>query len=78
MRQGIEIHSIPRGKVVNVHRVEYRDGTGDVVFGFEKLDDVCTIPQGFLGITDVRRVEEQVWRVLVEPRDQAAETRDRG
>lgn len=65
-RKGLAVHSIPRGQVARVHRVEYPDGTGDVRFTMTRdTYDHWNVPTGFHGIPDVRRVEEQARRTLI-------------
>jgi hypothetical protein len=63
-RGGVAVYSILRGTVTEVHRIEYDDGTGDVVFG-EPRHGAYLLDRGFVSIDDVRRVEEQVRRTLV-------------
>jgi hypothetical protein len=66
----VEIHTIPRGKLVNVHRIEYADGHGDVIFSYQRVgnDEVGGWrPIGFEGVAEVRRVEELVRRILLDP-----------
>ena len=60
----VTVHAIPRGtiKVNKVHRVQYPDGSGDVV-----LRGGSSTLSGFRGVEDVRRVEELVRRFLVAP-----------
>jgi hypothetical protein len=68
-RGAVKVYTIPRGTIRGVHRLEYADGSGDVLFravGHE-FQDLYLGPPGFEGIADVRRVEEQVRRTLVEP-----------
>jgi hypothetical protein len=65
----VEIHTMPRGKVVNVHRIEYADGHGDVIFSHQRVgqDDFGEWrPIGFEGVVEVRRVEELVRRTLLD------------
>jgi hypothetical protein len=66
---GVEIYTIPRGKVVNVHRIEYADGHGDVIFSYQRVGDDEVggwRPIGFEGVVEVRRVEELVRRTLLD------------
>ena len=63
---GMQVFTIPRGKISNVHRVEYRDGTGDVIFAFHEFGFGGAYLEGFEGVSDVRRVEEQVRRTLID------------
>lgn len=67
-RGAFRVDTIPRGGFAAVHRVEFPDGSGDVVFrdrvvgaDFEVFSSL-----GFYGIAEVRRVEEQVRRTLIE------------
>lgn len=72
-RGAVRVVSIPRGKVRTVHRIEFPDGSGDVIFTTPgmavetemTLDTPYVVPAGFHGVADVRRVEEQVRRVLI-------------
>jgi len=61
----IKIYTFPSGSVKadSLHRVQFPDGSGDVVFQGDYYHD----PSGFTGIADVRRVEELVRRFLVDP-----------
>lgn len=71
----VKVHTLPRGsiKLDQVYRIQYPDGSGDVILRPPlSADEVLMgaeleLPTGFTGITDVRRVEELVRRVLVEP-----------
>ena len=60
--RAIAVHTFPRGsiKVEDIKRTQYVDGSGSVLIRPMHLD-----PSGFLGIADVRRVEEMVRRFLV-------------
>lgn len=49
--------------IAGIHRVEFPDGTGDVVFEQEPAWNEA----GFLGIAEVRRVEALARTVLVDP-----------
>ena len=67
--EAVKIVTIPRGSVSGVHRVEYPDGSGDVLFqakgqGFQ-LGAESWGQTGFRGVAEVRRVEEQVRRTLI-------------
>jgi hypothetical protein len=65
-----KVVTIPRGAVSGVHRVQYPDGSGDVLFKAKgsvfQYDEEYWGPSGFLGVAEVRRVEEQVRRTLVD------------
>ncbi len=68
----LEIHSIGRGRIETVHRIEYPDGSGDVVFNFPggpPVNHPDYIPDSirFKGIPEVRRVEDLVRRTLLPP-----------
>jgi hypothetical protein len=63
----VAVHSIPRGSLAQVHRLERPDGSGDVVFTFARGDLWWPAPSAFESVPDVRRVEEQVRRTLVDP-----------
>ena len=68
----IRVHSVGRGEVATVFRIECADGSGDVVFrlrSIEILDGFSAEPPGFRGIPDVRRVEELVRRTLLVTRE---------
>jgi hypothetical protein len=63
----LAVYSIPRGQVARVHRLEYPDGTGDVVLTLrDKASFPWQTPSAFEGIPAVRRVEEQVRRTLID------------
>jgi hypothetical protein len=62
--KGIAVRAYPRGSVESVSRVEYPDGSGDVVFGLPKT--AFGISPGFKTVADVRRVEKLAREVLVE------------
>ena len=65
----VAVHTIPRGQVSRVHRIEFDDGTGDVVLTYDMSASWSwTIPTTFEAIANVRRVEEQVRRTLVVPK----------
>jgi hypothetical protein len=61
----VAVHSVPRGGVSIVYRVEHPDGTGDVMF--DGNPDLFDYHYGrrFADLSDVRRIEEQVRRILV-------------
>jgi hypothetical protein len=63
-RSAVSVHTFQRGTIkgTDLHRVQYPDGSGDVLFRVSHQQ-----PSGFLGIADVRRVEELVRRFLVIP-----------
>ncbi len=50
-------------KAENIQRFEFADGSGDLVFVW----GIYPQNQGFFGVDDIRRVDELVRRVLVEP-----------
>jgi hypothetical protein len=61
--EAIEVHTVPRGKFSNVHRVEYPDGSGDLVFEFSQEMYYCSYQ--FEGVAEVRRVEALVRNFLL-------------
>lgn len=63
-RRAVEVATIPARSIGATHRVEYDDGTGDVVFS-GNVPGVTFA--GFLGVSDVRRVEALAREVLVDP-----------
>ena len=66
----VAVHTIPRGQVSRVHRIEFEDGTGDVVLTYDMgAGWNWTLPTSFEAIANVRRVEEQVRRTLLVPKD---------
>ncbi len=60
----VTVHTLTRGtlKREHVRRVQYPDGSGDVL-----LRGKYEHPAGFLGVAEVRRVEELVRRYLIDP-----------
>lgn len=68
-KQGaIKVYTLPRGSVTGIHRVQFPDGSGDVLFDVTGNQlGVYWGFSGFQGVADVRRVEEQVRRTLVDP-----------
>ncbi len=60
----VAVHTFPRGsiKVENIKRTQYPDGSGNV-----SMRPFHEDPAGFLGVADVRRVEELIRRFLVDP-----------
>jgi hypothetical protein len=65
----VSVHTYQRGTIKGeaLHRVQYPDGSGDVLFQGSYFGN----PSGFFGIADVRRVEELVRRFLVDPNRKA-------
>lgn len=69
---GIEVHTIERGRVEKIHRVEYPDGSGDVILTYPG-DSVAYNPDfvpervGFKDIPEVRRVEDLLRKTLFAP-----------
>jgi len=63
-KSSVSVHTFQRGTIkgTDLHRVQYPDGSGDVL-----LRNTYQQPSGFLGIAEVRRVEELVRRFLVVP-----------
>lgn len=60
--RGVKVESIERGGVQSIRRVEYPDGSGDIVLQGTKLGSGIT---GFDRVADVRRVEELAKRILL-------------
>lgn len=67
----VEVRSFPRGTIAAVHRAEYPDGSGDVLFERTPTDRYQPAV-GFEGIADVRRVEDLARRVLLAPDPQSS------
>jgi hypothetical protein len=63
--KGVAIHSFRQGRLGGVHRLEYPDGSGDLTFHY--IRDSYYGPEEFVGIPDVRRVEDLVRQILVNP-----------
>lgn len=61
----IAVRSYTRGKFKDVHRVEYPDGTGDVICNTPGDDYWATCR--FEGVADVRRVEEIARHLFIGP-----------
>jgi hypothetical protein len=66
---GVEVFTYPRGVFGSLHRIEYPDGTGDVIFFRPRPEDDLSYirPTGFERVAEVRRVEELIRRFLVGP-----------
>jgi hypothetical protein len=68
--RGVAVYTFPKGKVGSIHRVEFPDGSGDVLFTLLESGDGYGYgysgATGFVGVDDVRRVEEQVRRTLTD------------
>jgi hypothetical protein len=62
---GVEVHSVARGGVKRVHRVEYPDGSGDVIFQQPTEGEVHWPPTGFEKVPEVVRVERLVREALL-------------
>lgn len=58
-----EVHTIKAGTVRNIHRVEYPDGSGDVILTVDSQDWMT--PTAFEGVAEVRRIEDLARRVLL-------------
>ena len=73
-RSAVAVHTFQRGAIDGkaLHRVQYPDGSGDVLFQGHYYAGVA----GFLGIAEVRRVEELVRRFLVDPNRKADPAED--
>lgn len=63
----VNVYTVTKGSVDGVHRLEFPDGTGDVLFKVPGLQfgDEYWGPTGFARVTNVRLVEELVRRTLV-------------
>lgn len=62
--QAVEIYTFPARSLASIHRAEFPDGSGDVIFGDDSPD---WITQGFLGVAEVRRVEALAREHLLDP-----------
>lgn len=62
---GVAVHSISRSAVTKVHRVEYPDGSGDVVFRQPTDMESIGTPSGFEMVPEVVRVERLVRESLL-------------
>jgi hypothetical protein len=66
----VEVYTIVRGRTGEIYRVEYLDGSGDVRFGWRggrSWAPGLHGSRGFLGVDEVRRVEDLVRRTLETP-----------
>ncbi|MFO0951326.1 MAG: hypothetical protein U0835_09280 [Isosphaeraceae bacterium] len=65
---GTSVISFRTGEVARVHRVEFEDGSGNVVFTPREPPHRYEFPHlsGFERIAEVRRVEEMARRILVD------------
>lgn len=63
--KAVEVFTFPGQSLLGLHRIEYPDGSGDVLFQEEKRYPWDS--RGFLGIADVRRVESLARPILVDP-----------
>jgi hypothetical protein len=61
----VEVHTIARGSIKAIHRLEYPDGSGDVKFDYS-MDQHRYGVSGFEGVSDVRDVEDLTRRTLIE------------
>lgn len=59
----VKVHTFPQGsiKAEDLHRVQYPDGSGDLLFRNEFVQ-----PDGFRDVANVRRVEDLVRRFLID------------
>jgi hypothetical protein len=64
--KAVEVYSFHRGRVKDVHRTEYPDGSGDVIFALKDARYDESESGRFVGVAEVRRVEDLVRRVLVQ------------
>lgn len=67
-RGAVKFETVARGSITGVYRREFPDGTGDVLFRGPGYNPELEYdgPTGFESVADVRRVEEQVRRTLVD------------
>jgi hypothetical protein len=61
----VEVHTMARGTISSVSRLEYPDGSGDV--NFLAAASLSPFAKRFEGVPDVRRVEDLVRRTLIDP-----------
>jgi hypothetical protein len=61
----VEVHSVARGGVKRVYRVEYPDGSGDVIFHQPTEAEGYWTPPGFEKVPEVVRVERLVRESLL-------------
>jgi len=63
----VKVYTVTRGSLEGVHRLEFSDGSGDLLFRLKghRPEVESWGPTAFEGIAEVRRVEEQVRRTLV-------------
>jgi hypothetical protein len=61
----MEVHTVARGTVKAIHRLEYPDGSGDVKFDYPGEEYYG--PGGLHGVADVRLVEDLARRTLIDP-----------
>ena len=62
--RGVSVQSIFKGSVKRVHRIEYKDGSGSVIFQSRAAH--AGLEESFQFVPDVRRVEELAKRVLID------------
>ncbi len=72
---GVEVFQFTPDKIRDVHRVEFPDGHGDVVFRLPQNAIYGQHPGAFQGVADVRLVEGMVRRVLLRRHSGKAERR---
>lgn len=63
--KAVEVFTFSSQSLLGLHRIEYPDGSGDVLFQEEKRYPWDS--RGFMGIADVRRVESLARPILVDP-----------
>ena len=61
----VSVQSIPKGAIKSTQRVEYGDGSGNILFGFTSHSAAGT-SANIDNVPDARRVEELIRRVLIE------------
>jgi hypothetical protein len=62
----VEVHTFSRGSIKAIHRLEYPDGSGNVKFDYP-MEEFCSVPSGFEGVSQVRYVEDLTRRTLLGP-----------
>lgn len=64
---GIEVRSYSPADLTKLHRVDYSDGVGDLVFEEVKIssDNDSTQRHGFLAVDRVREIEERMRKALL-------------
>lgn len=63
--RAVEVYSVPARSLFRVYRVELPDGSGDVIFDYDGSGAWNT--DGFLGVSEVSRIEALARTVLIDP-----------